>query len=818
MTSPALPVNLLRSACLLMLLSGSAASIASAQSVVRESQDSPANGSDAGNGNSQEPAIAANGTRIVFRSAATNFVTGAPSNNAGQFILRKDRATGTLTMLNGSGQAAMPPLSGEFPSGGTSSLPTYKGSSAAWMNNSNQSALQFGCADTNNNNDIYFNTGTPQPFTVVPTANFCDTEFDNDSTNPDITPDSMFLAFETTATNVPSDGNGFSDIYWSPTTGTRTFSKLSVRGNIVAGVTAANAASNKPTTGGSEADGVYVIAFESLATNLAGATDTLGHRDIFARTFPAGQIVGFPGTIRVSRSTTNAEANGASFDPHVSKNGRFVAFSSDATNIVASDTNGQRDIFLFDRTTSTTKRISVSLDGGQANAACNRPRVSADGQWVAFQSTASNLLPNQDTAAGRSAVYLAHVASGTIFPCSFNYTDAVAGSADSAWASISDNGLTVAYHSDAINLVDGDVNARRDVFSYTRAAAPAYDDCANAANISNSSGGPIVVFGSLSGAFPSVGLPSLCGNSRLSPDAYYTYTALCSGPYRFNVGGFDTVMTLFDSCGGNVLACDDDGGTGNTSQIDINLQADQTVLIRVSSFEYRTGDFSLGVQPIGIPANDFCVGASTANLGTITFPTCLAGNDGPALGAPLAGIPVGHDVWYNFSPTFTANYNINTNGSNYDTVLVVYLAASCPVNTVQQVAADDDNGSGQDSSLNLVMLAGNTYKIRVAGYNTAVGQGVLTIRLVGCSPADIAADTGDPLPPYNNNPPSVNNGVTEGDYNAFFSGFFDALPWCDIADDQGTPLAPYGNPVGPNNGVTEGDYNLFFSVFFNGCP
>ncbi|MBX9735391.1 MAG: hypothetical protein K2X32_00560, partial [Phycisphaerales bacterium] len=80
-------------------------------------------------------------------------------------------------------------------------------------------------------------------------------------------------------------------------------------------------------------------------------------------------------------------------------------------------------------------------------------------------------------------------------------------------------------------------------------------------------------------------------------------------------------------------------------------------------------------------------------------------------------------------------------------------------------------------------------------------------------PADIADDQGNPLPGLPNVP---NNGVTEGDYNAFFSGYFEALPYCDIADDQGNPIPP-GAPGVPNNGVTEGDYNLFFSVYFTAC-
>ncbi len=92
-----------------------------------------------------------------------------------------------------------------------------------------------------------------------------------------------------------------------------------------------------------------------------------------------------------------------------------------------------------------------------------------------------------------------------------------------------------------------------------------------------------------------------------------------------------------------------------------------------------------------------------------------------------------------------------------------------------------------------------------------------------CSPADIADDQGTALPPNGNGgiAPAVNNGVTEGDYNLFFSQFFDAGAACDIADDTGQALPPFGNggiPPFVNNGVTEGDYNLFFAIFFNGCP
>ncbi len=83
---------------------------------------------------------------------------------------------------------------------------------------------------------------------------------------------------------------------------------------------------------------------------------------------------------------------------------------------------------------------------------------------------------------------------------------------------------------------------------------------------------------------------------------------------------------------------------------------------------------------------------------------------------------------------------------------------------------------------------------------------------IGCSPADIAADDATPLPSL----VSTNNGLTEGDYNLFFSTFFEAGPVCDIANDDGSPKAPFGIDT-TNNGVTEADYNLFFSIYFDGC-
>ena len=89
----------------------------------------------------------------------------------------------------------------------------------------------------------------------------------------------------------------------------------------------------------------------------------------------------------------NRQANGPSHFPALSDNAQCVAYESDASNLVAGDTNGVTDIFVFNRQTSVTTRESLGFGGAQGNAASHRPAVSADCRFVAFQSDASNLVP-----------------------------------------------------------------------------------------------------------------------------------------------------------------------------------------------------------------------------------------------------------------------------------------------------------------------------------------------------------------------------------------------------------------------------------------
>ena len=150
------------------------------------------------------------------------------------------------------------------------------------------------------------------------------------------------------------------------------------------------------------ATGRYV-AFSSDASSLvAGDTNTCAPLEVFGGkekgpcqdVFVHDRATGE--TERMSVSSAGTQAKGPSSEPSISANGRYVAFSSDASNLVAGDTNGRGDVFVRDRATGKTERLSLSTARKQTNGSSDDPTISADGRFVAFASEASNLV-NGDT-------------------------------------------------------------------------------------------------------------------------------------------------------------------------------------------------------------------------------------------------------------------------------------------------------------------------------------------------------------------------------------------------------------------------------------
>jgi cold shock CspA family protein len=201
-----------------------------------------------------------------------------------------------------------------------------------------------------------------------------------------------------------------------------------------------------------------VVAFESDATNLVSG-DGNGARDVFVHDRTTGQ------TERASVDSSGVEGNAQSVAAAISGDGRFVAFQSSATNLVAGDTNGWPDVFVHDRVTGTTERVSVDSSGVQGNSDSHGPALSADGNLVAFWSYATNLVAGDTNLA--SDVFVHDRAAGTTERVSVD-SAGVEGFAGSRSPSLSADGLLVAFDSSAKNLVSGDNNATDDVFVHDR--------------------------------------------------------------------------------------------------------------------------------------------------------------------------------------------------------------------------------------------------------------------------------------------------------------------------------------------------------------
>lgn len=138
------------------------------------------------------------------------------------------------------------------------------------------------------------------------------------------------------------------------------------------------------------ANGRYV-AFTSTASDLVPGDGGDLNPDVFARDLLART------TVKVSVDAAGGDANGSSVDPSISADGRYVAFASGASDLVAGDGNGKGDVFVRDLVAGTTVRVSADTAGMDANGSSGEPSISADGRYVAFSSAASDLVPGTGT-------------------------------------------------------------------------------------------------------------------------------------------------------------------------------------------------------------------------------------------------------------------------------------------------------------------------------------------------------------------------------------------------------------------------------------
>jgi Tol biopolymer transport system component len=333
------------------------------------------------------------------------------------------------------------------------------------------------------------------------------------------------VAFASLASNlVPDDTNGTTDVFVHDLR-TGTTARVSVDSAGAEG----DSQSVEPSI---SADGRFV-AFRSLASNLV-PDDTNGTTDVFVHDRKTGT------TTRVSVDSAGAEADGQSFEAAISDGGRYVAFSSEASNLVPGDTNGMTDVFLHDRKTGTTTRVSVDSAGAEGDGPSFDPAISADGRFVAFTSMASHLVPG-DTPL--SDVYVHDVKTGNTARVSVDGAGRP-GNSSSFMPSISDTGRFVAFASMASDLVPDDTNGAIDVFVHDRKTGATTRASVDSAGLQ---GNGVSWEPSISGTGRAVAFHSEASN--LVPGD--TNAALATGDvFVHDLRTGDTIRVSVDSAGG----------------------------------------------------------------------------------------------------------------------------------------------------------------------------------------------------------------------------------------------------------------------------
>jgi Putative Ig domain/Fibronectin type III domain/WD40-like Beta Propeller Repeat len=475
-----------------------------------------------------------------------------------------------------------------------------------------------------------------------------------------ISADGRYVAFRSDASNlVAGDTNGFGDEFVRDTT-----TGATTRVSVATDGTQANEHSHGSAL---SADGRYV-SFASMASNLV-AGDTNAASDVFVRDQVAGT------TTRVSVASDGTQGNGSSGSggSAISANGRYVAFVSYASNLVAGDTNGSPDVFVHDMVTGATTRVSVASDGTQANDySWNVPAISADGRYVAFYSSASNLVVGDTN--NSTDVFVHDTVAGTTTRVS-TATGGTQANNNSRSVAISADGNYVAFASDASNLVAGDTNNATDVFMHdmatgatTRVSVATGGTQANNTSdgSTNSENPPSISADGRYIAFHSDASNLVAGDTNGQTDVFVrdqvagttTRVSLASdgsqaagGPSYAPAISADGSYLTFTSLASNLVA----GDTNGTYDTFVRRLGAASVTVTVTNPGPQTSAAGSPVS-VQIQASDTTSGATLSYAAT-GLPPGLAINSGTGL---ISGTP---NTAGNFSVTVTATDGTSASGS-----------------------------------------------------------------------------------------------------------------------------------------------------------
>ncbi len=390
------------------------------------------------------PVLSADGRYVAFQSQAFNFYVGDSNDTVD--IFRKDRLTRAIQIVSvdAAGVGGANPTDPSFGRPAISADGRY----VAFSSLNRRLVVN----DVNNNYDVFLKDMNTGAIAMVST-NSTGVYGVAGSQLASMSSDARYIAFYSSANNlVPGDTNVLSDIFLKDRQ-TNATTRINVLAN---GTQTLSGLSEFPAI---SADGRF-ISYQSAATDLV-ANDSNAQVDIFVRDRLS------VASVRASAANPGARSEGASMDASISRDGRFVSYSSASSTLINGDTNLSSDVFLTDRNDGSNIRISQSASAVAANAASDFPTVSGDGLSVVFRSTASNLVASDGN--GAFDVFVKQRVTGTIdLVSSSSAGTQISSTALRAGTSISSDGNLVIFHSADSTLVAGDNNLREDVFLKNR--------------------------------------------------------------------------------------------------------------------------------------------------------------------------------------------------------------------------------------------------------------------------------------------------------------------------------------------------------------
>ena len=405
------------------------------------------------NGPSTQPALSGDARRMAFTSAATNITGVEDANGKVRDVFVFDQGSGAIVLASRGVD--------EAPANGSSGDPVLDSDGSHLAFTSRATNLVPG--DTN---------AAPDVFVLLPDGSLvCAAcapdggEANGASGEPDLSADGRLLVFSSSADNlVPEDGNETDDVFVRDLeTGAIALVSADEDGAAAEGQSRAPAIS---------ADGRYV-SFSSDAANLVeDDADDNGREDVYIRDLRTGrtQLVS---VARGGKSAQNVSFGGAR--PQVSdvtRDGRYVAFESDATNLAGRDRNRRTDVFVRDLVKHSTRRVSTSTTNEEGGGASYLPTITPDGRYVAFGSRANDLVA--EDAIGPD-VFVRELKREMTVLVDVSARGRLRGREHDVPSpgrpSLSDDGATAAFTSSASNLAGGDRNRVADVF--LRRLAPA---------------------------------------------------------------------------------------------------------------------------------------------------------------------------------------------------------------------------------------------------------------------------------------------------------------------------------------------------------